>query len=143
METINPEQVQLLDRHIPQTESYKKQQADIEKLKANDEEMLKDLENLKTGQEALSKDLEHVKEEVEGMGKEMKEVKDMVQAGFKDLTKTMADHIEQSKNNKIDELTKKLDGRDYVKNGIIITLVGGIVLYIVIGGLKLSLGIEG
>ena len=130
-----PEQVEHLDSTIKLTPFY-------EELKQTEAEVLSDLDGLKHGQETLSSDLDDVKTTVDGMGKEMKEVKDMVQAGFRDLTKTMADHIEQSKNNKIDELTKKLDGRDYVKNGIIITLVGGIVLYVVIGGLKLSLGVQ-
>ena len=53
MEAISPEQVKVLDAHIPHTESYKKQQADIEKLKANDAEIIKELDNLNHGQEKL------------------------------------------------------------------------------------------
>ena len=53
MEAISTEQVKALDAHIPQTESYKKQQADIEKLKENDAEIIKELDNLNHGQEKL------------------------------------------------------------------------------------------
>jgi len=59
---------------------------------------------------------------------EVKDMKSQISEGFNDIKKEFSNHIEKSQNQKIDELNKKLDAKSSVKNGIIVTLVGGIVL---------------
>ena len=55
-----------------------------------------------------------------------------IKEGFDDLKKDIAQNILDGKDDEIKKLNKRLDGRDQIKNGVIITLVGGIVLYVAI-----------
>ena len=69
---------------------------------------------------------QHLEEEVQHMRAE-------ISKGFKKQEDNFNNYISETKNTEISKLNKKLDTRDYVKNGVIITLVGGFVLWLSIG----------
>ena len=60
--------------------------------------------------------------------------------GFKQISDEAADRALADKTDEIKKLNKKLDARDAVKNGVIITLVGGVLLAVALYALS-QLGI--
>lgn len=97
------------------------------------------IENLSDGQkqirmsvESLAKVVEEEqtrnKEEHKEFSEEVISMKNQIQEGFRKQSEDLAKFIQSEKDDKIDELNKKLDRRNYVKDGIIITLVGGVFL---------------
>lgn len=78
--------------------------------------------------------------EVKEVRSEVTEVKGQIKTGFDDLSSKFTNHIQETKDNKIEKLTSELQSKkkrsDGVKDGIIITLVGGVILFIAVAVLQ-------
>ena len=101
----------------------------IDNLRQSQETIIKTIEEER---EANQKAFDKGAEKFDDLYKEVGEMKKQITEGFRVIRQDISDHITQGKDDEIKKLNKKLDGRDQVKNGVIITLVGGIVLYVAI-----------
>ena len=63
-------------------------------------------------------------------------MKTQITDGFNRLSSEANQRAMEEKDDKIKKLNDKLDARSQLKNGILITLIGGILLYIAIEVLK-------
>ena len=133
MSEMTPEQV-ALDNNIKQTDTIRglqEGQADIVKALTSSE---------KHTQEAFDKgdakftnienEIEEMKIEVSGMKGEVSEMKTQLSDGFKQISHDINEHIIKSGESEIANLNKKLDRKAQMKDGVIVTLVGGILLAI-------------
>lgn len=117
---MTPEQL-ALDNNIKQTptiQSLEQGQEDIMTLIKEDREQNK---------EDFEKGIVRFKK-LEG---EMDDMKIQIAEGFDSISGQIREHIAQTDKDEIKKLNKKLEAKEYVKSGIIIALVSGIVLTMV------------
>lgn len=125
---MTPQQEQLNNqvKELPVIENINNE---VDGLKEGQDKILSTIEEEKKANKQAfdkgDKKFDDLYERVEKMGIQIKE-------GFDDLKKDIAQNILDGKDDEIKKLNKRLDGRDQIKNGVIITLVGGIVLYVAI-----------
>ena len=125
METpLTPQQL-ALENDLPKVPEFKNVKEEVSELKAGQDKIIEMIEEEKAEtREEFAKGSQMFKDLYDKVGKMENQIAD----GFKNISKDFSDYKLEVKDNRIDNLTKKLDSKNHVKNGIIITLVGGILL---------------
>lgn len=69
----------------------------------------------------------------------MDEMSTQIAKGFKKQEDNFNKYISEGKDNDIKKLNEKLQGRQILERGVLITLIGGILLYVAVGIIKKSI----
>ena len=123
METINPEQVQLLDRTLPHTNNWKLHQEQIKHLEQNDNKIFEHVESLekkvdvgfergKATMSEHSRKIESLDRKVENMTKEMK---DLIKSSNKEVLDKIADRQMSDLQEEIRTLKKREEKEEIKK----------------------------
>ena len=135
MEELTPQQIQL-DKDLQVVPT-------IKSLKNGQEQIIKELEDDREFNETeFAKGTKKFKELSTALNEVRSEVSDMkvqISDGFREQKRAFEKHILDGKEDEIRKLNKRLDARDQIKNGVIITLVGGIILWLLMEILKPTL----
>ncbi len=115
--------IEQLNEQLKETAVISGMKCDVNELR---EGQLQIIDMIKADRKANEDDFERGREKFKELFDEVAIMKMQIKDGFNDVKKSFNDHTIESKNDQIAELNKKLDARNYVKNGIIIALVGGI-----------------
>ncbi|MCK4500159.1 hypothetical protein KAU11_06650 [Candidatus Babeliales bacterium] len=136
MDGLTPEQIAENDRiqKLPVIIDLAKGQAQIIDMIKEDKEQNK--AQFDEGSEKFKELWDEVKE----VRSEVTEMKGQIKSGFDDLSNKFTNHIQETKDNKIEKLTNEIQSKkkrsDGLKDGIIITLVGGVLLVIAVAVLQ-------
>ena len=129
---MTPEQQQL-NNNLPQTPEFQNVKQEVGDLKTGQDKIIKMIEdNERETRAEFDKGSQMFKDlygKVEAMEMQISE-------GFNKLSKELGDYKTEIKDEKITNLTKKIEQREVLKNGIIVTLIGGILLYLAVEVLK-------
>lgn len=121
---MTPQQQQL-ENDLPETPLIQGIQGEVEGLKEGQERIIHTIEEEK---EQNRRAFDKGAEKFDDLYNKVEEMKGQIKDGFDSVKKEIADHTLQGKEDEIKKLNKRLDARDQIKNGVIITLVGGILL---------------
>lgn len=114
-----------LDKKLPQTKT-------IDNLKQCQEKILKVVEDERAfNKSEFAKGTEKFKEissELREVNREVSDMKSQISSGFKDLKQDFINHVNDSKDNEIKKLNKRLDRTSAIKDGVLSALVSGILL---------------
>ena len=133
------------------------EQQNIDKLDA-DLQHTKTIDNLKQGQEDIRQDISNERDfnksefakgtekfreifdELKEVRSEVNDMKSQIATGFIEQKRAFEKHILDGKEDEIKKLNKRLDARDQIKNGVIITFIGGTIVWLVVEVLKGTVG---
>ena len=123
---MTPVQAQL-NQDLPEVPEFKEVKQEIDGLKEGQDTIIRTIEEEREFNESK---FAQGAEKFEDLYQRMDQMKEQIAQGFKKQEDNFNKYISETKDTEISKLTKKLEGRDYIKSGIIITLVGGILLYV-------------
>ena len=128
--------IKKLDTDIQKTNVYKEMTCDVQALRESQNDIVTAIDDeKKLSQESFAKGnvrFTRIESEIGELREEVGEMKTQIQEGFKQQRQDFTQHIIDSERNEVKKLNGRLDARDQVKNGIIITLVGSLAVYAVI-----------
>ena len=128
--------IKKLDTDIQKTNVYKEMTCDVQALREGQNDIVTAIDDeKKLSQESFAKGnvrFTRIESEIGELREEVGEMKTQIQEGFKQQRQDFTQHIIDSERNEVKKLNGRLDARDQVKNGIIITLVGSLAVYAVI-----------
>lgn len=142
MEAISPEQVKVLDAHIPHTESYKKQQADIKKLEENDAEIIGELDILMKGQANLRREMSEHSAKIGALDTKVDDMAKSLKDDIKELGQNIVKKIEDREMSELRteiRTLKKKEEKDEAKQWDLVKIVSAAIVGVIVTFLGIKL----